>query len=121
MPVSPRVTTSDLTLAERVFLYRRRAGLTQAEAAEEAGVSVYQYRALERGEREDPVSVPLGRLRPHERCVILRRRAGLTIDRFAQLVRLSRWWVVQMERGAKAPDALVELWKSPPPSLHAHL
>lgn len=101
---------SELTHGERLIISRRRAGLTQTEAAEEYGVSLYKYRLWEKGESEPPkVAVP-GRLKPYEKCVLARLRNKQTIRELAAELELCRWWVQQMERGQQPCDRLMSHW-----------
>ena len=98
------------TKAERLLINRRRAGLTQPEAAESWGVSLYQYRRWELGSDAAPF-VAVGWLRHHERCLLMRLRLKVSLRKVARDLGVSRWWVIKMERGDAPPDRLVEHWE----------
>lgn len=95
---------SDLTRGELMFVYRRRRGLTQVEAAEAAGVGTNQYREWELGEeeptREEVRSMKAGgALEIHEIATTLRRREGMTQPELAEKLGISTNWLCRMEKG----------------------
>ena len=100
---------TDLTLAERVLLQRRRAGQSQREAAKAHGVTLYRFRRWETGE-EEPAKVSLGDLRSHEVCFLRRRRAGISVQDLARELDVTPWWLTQMEYGRQGCVRLLDYW-----------
>jgi len=102
-----------LTDGERLFVDRRRRGLSQTRAAKRARVS---YRRWCRWEDDLPTPdqapprVDVGKLEPHEWARLLRRRRGIKRAEVAAALGLSLAWVTEMERGNVAADALVAYW-----------
>jgi DNA-binding transcriptional regulator YiaG len=99
------------TRGESLLIWRRRAGLTQVQAAEVYGVSVDTYGDWETDARKanQPRRV-LGQLKAHEASVIMRRRANLTQQQLAARLACSPLWVVRMEGGKAPADRLREYW-----------
>ena len=112
-----QATIASLTDPEKLFLWRRRNGHTQAKAAKRCKVPMDQYVQAERGKDDDAqrlvrvAKVKLGRLEDHERCVVHRRRAKLTIRELAERLGRSRWWINQMELGYAPCEELLAFWK----------
>jgi DNA-binding XRE family transcriptional regulator len=101
------------TNAEKLFLMRRRQGLSQLDMAKALGISPFAYGMLERGEvavAQHSVSLS-GPLSDAERCVLMRRRAGFTQKRVAKELGCSRAWVNKMERGEAKIDELLWYWE----------
>lgn len=111
----PRLTIPKPTPAELLLLSRRRRRETIAGAAERHGVTIYRYRAWERGDELDGLPRGLAKVVPEEfeAAYILRRRAGLTIAELADEVGLSAWWLTQIERGEAPAASVVAFWTSP--------
>lgn len=100
-----------LSYAERLFLARRRAGLTLGEAARRIGISERRYSLSERGLKEYvPTAEIRGEISAVEYCVIKRRRAGLLQREVAQRIGRSRVLVVHMERGEAPVKELLAYW-----------
>ena len=105
------LTTSQLTLSERLLLSRRRDGNTQTQAAAKWGISEWDYRMRESGQRNDECPpVRLQGVQPHEACFLMRRRAGIKRTELANTMDVSCWWLTQMERGKVNPKRLIEFW-----------
>lgn len=112
--------TENLTLGERVFLSRRRKGLTQRGAAERLGLSRRQFQELEAGRVDDEyikgVETILTRfaaidaIHDHERCVISRRRAGKSMTDMEAGTGKSRQWIYEMEAGRSHCGLLLNFW-----------
>jgi DNA-binding XRE family transcriptional regulator len=105
--------TSELTAGERLYIYRRRCEYTQAEMAEEHGISCKTYRDWETGVKSPPKDVksPIGNLKNHEVATTLRRRKGINQPDLAEEIGVCTWWLCQMETGrAPMSDALIEYW-----------
>jgi len=103
-----------LTKAERLEVSRRRAGLTQHEAADLLGWTLDRYKWAERGEAELQSAWPapaLGGITSAEECRLLRRRAGLTIAGLAAVSGLAARWIHHAEKGNRDPAALLEYWR----------
>lgn len=102
-----------LTPQEQMFLYRRRKGETQAQAALRLGVSYVTYSKAEKGNR-DPFEVPEpiepSTLTDNEICVLMRRSAGLSRTEIAQKIGVSRAWITYMEHGKIGADSLINYW-----------
>jgi DNA-binding XRE family transcriptional regulator len=92
---------------EALFIYRRRARETQAQAAERLGCTRAMYGETERGDNAVPVDENMS-LAEHELCVLYRRRAKASQSELAQYVQCSRYWIHLMETG-KA-DCTILLW-----------
>lgn len=106
---------------EKLFIWRRRQGLTQKEFAALIDIGISTYERLERG---------AGRVRPEhiyvakaaaagvfgwslscgEACTILRRQSELTQARVAKDLGVSRYWVHRMECDYATPDRLLTYW-----------
>lgn len=104
-----RIRTSDLTAGERYLIDRRRRDLSQAEAADEMGVSVYEWLQLETDEAKSG-GPGVGALEDHEQCYLLRRRDGLTAAEVAKEIGVSRYWLSRMERGTAPVETLASYW-----------
>ncbi len=105
------------TRAERLQLQRRRAGLTQVEAALLIGEPAHRWKQWETGERtRDLPDVPApGDVRPREWGYIQRRRVGLLIRELAEQANLPAKWIHRAERGiVKNCAPLVEWWRQHP-------
>lgn len=101
----------ELTPGEALVLSRRRADMTQQEAADTFGASFDVYRSWEVGGVDCP-KMQLGFLLLHEQCFVLRRRAGLRIADVARATGLSNAWVGECERGeVPVSDQLVAWWR----------
>ena len=109
----PDLTVSELSLKEKLFLWRRRKGFGQKEAADFLNVSVTMLRHIERSHDEKChlENLPeLYQLHPIEICLILRRRAGLTIPDCAEQAGVSRYWYNLMEQGKASENRLLAFW-----------
>jgi DNA-binding transcriptional regulator YiaG len=100
------------TPGERLYIWRRRSGMSQTDAAAHYKVHVDRYRAWEsdarvKGRRPNQ---PLGHLRSNEQCVLMRRREKLTQREVAEAIGVSRLWVIMMEDGKAADDRLCQHW-----------
>lgn len=104
----------DLTNSELLFVYRRRHGYTQAEAADKWRVA--DYRSLENGEEAPSRSLVRamkvgGSLTVNEIATIKRRREGMTQPELAETLGVSVNWLCRMEKGtAPVNDDLREYW-----------
>jgi len=103
--------TSDLTAGERLVVARRRDDMTQARAADLAGVNRMRYSRWESDVYADQPHVVLGPLALHEQLYILRRRAGISRNEIADEIGCSRSWVTDMEWGRGTTQRLVDYWR----------
>jgi len=103
------LATSDLARHERLLIWRRRADLNQAQAADYFDITTWAYRQAENGEGDVP-AVKIGKLAPNEAAVILRRREGMSRTALAKALDVSPWWLTQMERGQQDPQRLIDYW-----------
>jgi DNA-binding XRE family transcriptional regulator len=110
-----------LSNSELIFVYRRRRGYTQAEAADKwlMGLPVADYRSLENGEEKPSRSLVRamkagGSLTENEIATIKRRREGMTQPELAEELGISVNWLCRMEKGsAPMNEDLREYWGLP--------
>lgn len=100
-----------LSRGERLVIYRRREGLSQAQAAKRYKVGRKLYARWERDEADDGPDVFIGSLYTHERAYLSRRRADVSRQQVADSIGVSAFWVTLMERGKKPCDRLLEFWE----------
>lgn len=99
------------TKGESLFIWRRRKGLNQVDAAAEFNTSSDTYREWEAGRRtHDLPRQHLGQLKPHEVCVLMRRREKLTQLQLATAMGVTRLWINRMETGQVPLDRLRDHW-----------
>ena len=101
----------ELSPGETLAILRRRAGLSQAQMAENLFVSVSKYRRWERDLIDAKPPISLSKISKGEWCYVLRRRSGMTLDALSKAVGLSRVWILKAERNEVNPDALVKWWE----------
>ena len=102
---------SDLTPGEKLFLSRKRDGLSMADAAASHGVGLPTYRKWEKDEAEPEAKAPaLGKLTMTDQFIVLRRRSGMTMKAIADDVGCCPWWLRQMELGDAPNQKLQEYW-----------
>lgn len=100
-----------LTLGERLLLARKRAGLTQSQAAAQHNVSPKRYGLWERDQVKAPFAAFIKKpIRGHELCMIRRRRSNLTQGALARDLGCSRWWLNRMEQGKAPVHQLLDYW-----------
>lgn len=110
-----------LTKAEKIFIHRRREGLTQEDAARIMAVTLAAYKVYEKtgnkfhlpyGQTPGTYRTPkLGRLKGHERCAIMRKRnPHITQQVIANQLGMCRNWIGLMERGDAPSKALEGFW-----------
>lgn len=100
------------TRGEKLRIWRRRANLTQTQAAKRFGVTFQVYREWEHDldvSKAQP-SVQVRGVKSHELATIMRERAGLCQKQLADRIGMSRIWVCKMERGATNDRALRQYW-----------
>lgn len=105
------LTASQLTLGERLRIFRRRYLRTQAEQARVMKVPLGTYKRMEADEIEAD-RMPIGRVEPHEACMIMRRRKGMTLEQLGEEIGLTKWWICQMETGQAPTTTLVAYWSN---------
>lgn len=98
--------------ADRLWIWRNRTGLTQAQAAAELGISVRTYRRIEDGKVPACDQIK-GRiltitLTVPERWMLVRRKSGLGLKAAARAFGISHVTLIKMER--EADPALIDLW-----------
>lgn len=108
-----KLKMNDLTHGERLFVWRRREGLSQKQAAKHWKVTLPVYREWEAviptgGDTEVPnppvVSLKkLGSLKPHEAFTMLRRRFEVSQATLAETLGVTQNYLCLMERG-KTPS-----------------
>lgn len=108
----PDLTVSELTIGEKLLVWRRREGYTQKQAGPVLGMTFNAYKAIERQETKcGLLNQPyIGDIYSHEVCFILRRRSGWTIPMCAEQAGVSRYWYNMMEQGKVSPDKLIKYW-----------
>lgn len=97
----------EVTIGERLLIFRRRDGISQAEAAQQHGVSRNMYGEMERAESEPCIIVELS---VPEKCLIMRRRRGYTQQECADRLGVTRFWYNQMEKGSAPVAELAKFW-----------
>lgn len=100
-----------LSKSEKLLIWRRRSGLTQAEAAQEHGVSHRRWGRWERGDEEPAVDKEITTLAVHEQLLLLRRRNNVSQGEVARDLGCTRAWVQMMEAGVNGCEQLVRYWK----------
>lgn len=96
------------TASERLLIYRRRQGRTQAQEALRRGVPTSAYIKWEKGLNR--ISCPNESVHPlqdFEKCMLLRKRLGISQKELADILGRSRWWTAQMERGMAPWHSLI--------------
>lgn len=108
----PDLSVSDLTIGEKLLIWRRREGYTQRQAAAVLAMGITAYSQIERQDTKCHLNnMPhLGDLYSFEICFILRRRSGWTIPMCAEQAGVSRYWYNLMEQGKVSPDRMIEYW-----------
>lgn len=112
------ITTSDLTISERVVILRRREEQKQENFAARFGMTTHQLSAVECGDTApnkvlQKAAMRLGqhkRLETHEACFIARRRAGVSQQQVAKDLGRCRYWVNRMELGLVPCHELADYW-----------
>ena len=99
-----------LTLAEKIFVWRRRLGLSQNQAAKLLGVSRSEYCSYELALSEKTPDKRIGEITPVEACILLRRRQKKTQRQIAQEIGICKAWVTNMEKGTAPSKKLLEYW-----------
>lgn len=100
-----------LTRGEILVIRRRRANVSQTDAAIRWGVGRKLYSKWELDEIQGPDVDLVEPLEAWERAFIHRRRAGMSRATLARALGLSEFWITQMERGREPCDRLTEYWK----------
>lgn len=115
---------SSLTPGERLFIWRRRNGMTVVTAAEALGTTPHYYKQWENDRAPDATLAPPVALEPlstGEACTIARRRAHWSIDQMKEKLKWSHVtqirWEAEPSRD-KAKNPLYQWWqkKGWPPS-----
>lgn len=99
---------------EKLILYRRRRGLTQAQMAKENKLSLKAYQKRETGKTPPSLSPPnieINDLTDAERCFLYRKRCSITQAEIAKDLNLSRYYVNQMELNKVSCDTLLWYWE----------
>ena len=100
-----------LSKSEKLLIWRRRSGLTQAQAAQEHQVSHRRWGRWERGDEEPTVDKDITTLAVHEHLLIVRRRSNISQEEVARDLGCTRAWVQMMEAGLNGCEQLVRYWK----------
>lgn len=104
--------TSDLTRGEKLYIKRKRLGLSQIEMSVDIGVLHSQYRAMEQDlEGAEPPYISLGKLLECESYCVQRVRAGINKTKLAKEIGVSIYWLRLMERGDAPVKRLAEYWR----------
>lgn len=105
--------TSDLTRGEKLYIKRKRLGLSQIEMSVDLGVIHSKYRAMEQDvEGSEPPYISLGPLQECESYCVQRVRAGINKTTLAAEMGVSIYWLRQMERGEAPIKRLAEYWRA---------
>lgn len=101
----------ELTSGEKLFLWRRRKGMSQNQAAKHFKMSRRQYLKMEFDQAPSP-TITLGQLTPQEKCIMYRRHSGMTQLEVAEELKVTRLWVNHMENGKGSIDTLLWYWEA---------
>jgi hypothetical protein len=105
------VNPKNLTLGERLETSRRRAGISQREAAALIGLPFKRYIRAEHDEIDDAPAPPIELLSLGEECHITRRRAGFTLQDAERLSGFKAKWIHRAELDQTlSSQALVNFW-----------
>lgn len=102
-----------LTQGEKVYLTRRRLGLSQSKFAKKFGMSRNQISLIEREEVDPTPEMKISEVSiksESELFAILRKRRGISQTDIGSALGLSRFWVNRMERGEVNDDKLRSYW-----------
>jgi DNA-binding XRE family transcriptional regulator len=107
---------TELTLGDKLFLWRRRMGFSQDAVAARFEVCSSTYRLWEK-DRMKPkgkvdVRVNIEDVTEPEFCALIRRKHGVTQGQLAKELDVSRQWVNYMEFGKEKHDRLVKYWNN---------
>ena len=97
----------ELSVGERHWILRIRAGLNQVQAAQQLNMARSYYQHLE-SSKDSP---EIFKITDFEWCRIMRRRAGMTQNEVATHLESSRVWVNRMESGIENCDTLLWFWE----------
>ena len=101
----------EVSINEKLLIWRRREGLSQRTAGALFGFARKKYGSIERDNDHKRVTCPhVGELYSYELCLILRKRSGWTISACAEQAGVSRYWYNLMELGKASPETLVQYW-----------
>lgn len=105
-----KVKKIKLTPGERLYLVRRRRGISQVDFAARYGVSHDTLSKVEKGELKPEHKITVyGRIAPTkgELITILRRRLGMTLDELAEKLEMSKITLMARERGKGDVDYVI--------------
>lgn len=106
-------SSNALSPGERLFIDRRRRGLTMAAAAKRHKVSQWRYQQWEHDmPTEEPLapSVTLGELTKGECCTLARRRKRASIHEVGAAIGLSHVTVIKYEASDADANPLYDWW-----------
>lgn len=104
---------NDLTMGEKLYVYRKRLGLNQSRMGRYlyVGITLYNKAELDRCLLQLTKPIPdLGELTESEELKILRRRRGLTHKDLSKSLNCSRVWILAMENGLADSTKLREFY-----------
>lgn len=99
-----------LTTGERLETSRRRAGLSQRQAAALFGWPFKGYLRAERDEDPDAPAPPIPTLTAGEECRLARRRAGMTLADLEAASGFKAKWIHRTELGQTMSPKPLETW-----------
>lgn len=108
-----KLTASDLTRGEKLYIHRMRLSFTQIQMAVEHGVCLSEYRGMEFD--EEGVTCPyvsVGTLQLFEVCATIRRRKGIRKSDLARRMLVSAYWLGRMESGTAPVARLASHWEA---------
>ncbi|MEE8181752.1 MAG: hypothetical protein V3T87_00395 [Candidatus Thorarchaeota archaeon] len=109
----PLLKITDLTRGEKLYIKRKRLGLSQIEMSVDIGVIHSKYRAMEQDvEGSEPPFITLGTLLECESYCVSRVRAGVNKTKLAAEIGVSVYWLRQMERGTAPIKRLADFWEA---------
>ena len=100
-----------LTVGERLEISRRRANLTQRQAADLFGWAFGRYVKAEKGLNDEEPAPTIRTLHPGEECRIARRRAGMTLKELEAFSGFKAKWIHRVELGqTRTAQPLTNYW-----------
>lgn len=113
-PIRPELIHNRLTTAERVYLFRVRAGLTQTEIAKKYGMTKLEWRMYEtahpKSSHPPKTIIMKGTPTKPELMAIWRRRHGIPIDEMAIEMGIAHITLNKRESGAGDWEETYNWW-----------
>jgi len=105
---------------ELLYCYRKRSDSTQKQIADEFGLPIKVYQAIENGKKElsESIAKTLDQFFQQnsgvtklDKCIALRRRRNFYQRQIGEQIGCSRAWINEMETGKVDPAKLIAYWE----------